>query len=106
MRENGISNLFVVDSAKRLIGVLTAEDTAQAIKENKGLDDIIVRDVPTVSENTLLNDLFELVSVSRVPVAVTSESGRLLGVIIRGAVLGALAGNHDRVRKAVSEDDA
>lgn len=106
MRENGISNLFVVDNARRLIGVLTAEDTAQAIKENKGLDDIIVKEVPTVSENTLLNDLFELVSVSRVPVAVTSESGRLLGVIIRGAVLGALAGNHDRVRKAVSEDGA
>ncbi len=104
MRENGISNLFVVDNSKRLIGVLTAEDTAQAIKENKGLDEIIVKDVPTVSENTLLNDLFELVSVSRVPVAVTSESGRLLGVIIRGAVLGALAGNQDRVRKAVSED--
>lgn len=106
MRENGISNLFVVDNAKRLIGVLTAEDAALAIKENKGLDDIIVRDVPMVSENTLLNDLFELVSVSRVPVAVTSENGRLLGVIIRGAVLGALSGNHDRVRKAVSEDDA
>ncbi|MBP1156725.1 MULTISPECIES: glycine betaine/L-proline ABC transporter ATP-binding protein [unclassified Paenibacillus] len=106
MRENGISNLFVVDNAKRLIGVLTAEDAARAIKENKGLDDIIIREVPTVTGDTLLNDLFELVSVSRVPVAVTSESGRLLGVIIRGAVLGALAGNHDRVRKAVSEDGA
>ncbi|MCP3773634.1 glycine betaine/L-proline ABC transporter ATP-binding protein [Paenibacillus sp. MZ04-78.2] len=104
MRENGISNLFVVDSAKRLLGVLTAEDAARAIREHLTLDGIIISEVPTVAPNTLLSDLFDTVSTSRVPVAVTSENGRLLGVIIRGAVLGALAGNHDRVREAVTTD--
>jgi glycine betaine/proline transport system ATP-binding protein len=106
MRENGISNLFVVDNAKKLIGVLTAEDTARAIKDRLSLDDIMIRDVPVVSPETLLGEMFEVISTSRVPIAVTSESGKLLGVVIRGAVLGALAGNHDGLRKAVADNGA
>jgi glycine betaine/proline transport system ATP-binding protein len=66
----------------------------------------MIRDVPVVSPETLLGEMFEVVSTSRVPVAVTSESGKLLGVVIRGAVLGALAGNHDGLRKAVADNGA
>lgn len=93
MRDNGISNLFVVDKARTLLGVLTADDASQALKEGKRLEDIMIRDVPCVTPDTLLNDLFELVGTTRVPVAVVNEERRLKGVIVRGAVLGALAGS-------------
>ncbi|GGG24139.1 quaternary amine ABC transporter ATP-binding protein [Paenibacillus abyssi] len=95
MRDRGVSSLYVVDKDKgmKLIGVITAEDAAGAIKEGLPLDDIIQRELPSVSPDTLLNELFEIMGNTRLPVAVVDESGRLKGIIIKGAVLAALAGN-------------
>ncbi|WP_166244889.1 glycine betaine/L-proline ABC transporter ATP-binding protein ProV [Paenibacillus turpanensis] len=95
MRDIGISNLYVTDKAKKLVGVITAEDASAAAKEGKSLEDIVIRDVPTVSPETLLFELFDTVAGSKIPVAVTAEDGRLRGIIIRGAVLAALAGNKE-----------
>ncbi|MCS7464768.1 glycine betaine/L-proline ABC transporter ATP-binding protein [Paenibacillus doosanensis] len=92
MRESGISNLFVVDRSKHLLGVITAYDASEAMKEGRKLDDILIREVPTVSPDVLLNELFEICGTSKYPVAVVNDSGRIVGVIVRGAVLGALAG--------------
>lgn len=91
MRDRGISNLYVVDRIKRLLGVITAEDAARAVKEGLALEDIAIRDVPAVDPDRLLCELFEICSSSRFPVAVVDANGRILGVIVRGAVLGALA---------------
>ncbi|WP_170308022.1 quaternary amine ABC transporter ATP-binding protein [Paenibacillus dakarensis] len=92
MRERGISNLFVIDRGKHLLGVITAEDANHALRNNLKLEDIIIPDGPRVGPNTLLNELFEITSLSKVPLAVVDDGGKLLGVIVRGAVLGALAG--------------
>ncbi|RUT30633.1 glycine betaine/L-proline ABC transporter ATP-binding protein [Paenibacillus zeisoli] len=93
MRERGISNLFVIDRGKRLLGVITAEDASTALKSGMGLSEILIKDGPEVSPDTLLGDLFEVTSSAKVPLAVVDENHRLLGVIVRGAVLGALAGD-------------
>lgn len=92
MRERGISNLFVIDRVKRLLGVITAEDASRALQTGKTLQDILITDGPCVSPDTLLNELFEVTSSARVPLAVVDDQHRLMGVIVRGAVLGALAG--------------
>ena len=92
MRERGISNLFVIDRSKKLLGVITAEDASNAMKNNLKLADILITDGPSVGPDTLLNELFEITSMSKVPLAVVDDTGRLMGVIVRGAVLGALAG--------------
>lgn len=92
MRERGISNLFVIDRSKKLLGVITAEDASDAMKNNRKLEDILITDGPSVGPDTLLNELFEITSMSKVPLAVVDDNGRLMGVIVRGAVLGALAG--------------
>lgn len=92
MRERGISNLFVIDRSKKLLGVITAEDTSAALKENKKLNDILITDGPQVAPDTVMNDLFEITSSAKVPLAVVDNDGRLQGVIVRGALLGALAG--------------
>lgn len=104
MRESGISNLFVVDRSKRLIGVITAEDASAAAKEGRTLEDIVIRDVPTVTPERILHELFEICGTSRYPVAVINETGRIVGVIVRGAVLGALAGQYTPT-KEVTEDE-
>ncbi|GIO13829.1 glycine betaine transport ATP-binding protein OpuAA [Cohnella xylanilytica] len=97
MRDSGISNLYVVDKARRLIGVITADDASNAIKDGRSLLDIVIRDVPTVPPDQHLNDLFEVVGRTPVPVAVTDENGKLLGIIVRGAVLAALTGSADHI---------
>lgn len=95
MKERGISNLYLVDRERKLIGVITAEDAAIAVKEGKTLLEIAIRDVPRAEPETHLNELFQSVSETRVPVAVIDAEGKLAGIIIRGAVLAALAGNHN-----------
>lgn len=105
MRENGISNLFVVDRVKKLIGVITAEDASAAVRDGKSLEDIVIRDVPTVAPEQMLYELFDICGTSKYPVAVVDENGRILGVIVRGAVLGALAGHPVSKEEEVKNDD-
>ncbi|WP_232698182.1 quaternary amine ABC transporter ATP-binding protein [Brevibacillus daliensis] len=94
MQERGVSTLYVVDTAKHLLGAITADDAVQAVRTGKKLADILITDeVPTVSPDTVLNELFDIVSSTRVPVAVVDDQNRLQGIIIRGSVLAALSGN-------------
>lgn len=103
MRERGISNLFVIDRSKKLLGVITAEDATRAMRENKPLNDILITDGPTVSPETLIHELFEIVSSAHVPLAVVGETGRLQGVIVRGALLGALSGEVAEKEEALND---
>jgi glycine betaine/proline transport system ATP-binding protein len=92
MREAGLSSIFVVDSKRTLQGIITADAANEARKnEVTNLSEIIQREVPTVEKDTQLHDLFAVIHDSPVPLAVT-ENGKLLGIIVRGAVIGALAG--------------
>ncbi|MBO0959586.1 glycine betaine/L-proline ABC transporter ATP-binding protein [Neobacillus sp. MM2021_6] len=94
MRDLGISSIYVVDRKKTLLGAITASEAKEAIDRNESLMTILQSDVPTVLPSTLLTDLFEKVSTASIPVAVVDEKRRLLGILVRGAVIGALAGNH------------
>lgn len=93
MRERGISNLYVIDKGRHLLGAITAEDASNAVKSGQELEQVLIREVPTTTPSTTLGELFELVSSSKVPVAVIDERERLVGIIIRGAVLAALSGS-------------
>jgi glycine betaine/proline transport system ATP-binding protein len=49
--------------------------------------------VPTTTEETPINEILDDISQTGIPFAVLNEQKQLRGIIIRGAVLGALAGN-------------
>lgn len=93
MRDSGVSSLYVADKEMRLQGVVTAEDASQALKENRTITDVMRKEIPRVAPGTLLTDLFELMAATHLPVAVVDERDRLQGIVIKGAVLSALAGN-------------
>lgn len=95
MRDTGVSNLYVVDSSRKLLGAITAEDAMNAVKEGKKLKDILITDVPTASPDIIINELFDRVGSTKIPVAVVDETNKLLGIIIRGSVLAALSGNNE-----------
>jgi len=99
MKDLGISSIYVVDKKKTLLGAITASEANQAIESRQGLTDIIKEEVTTVSPETLLTDLFEKVSTATIPVAVVDETNKLKGILVRGAVIGALAGNNQDINQ-------
>lgn len=93
MKQAGISSIYVINKNKEFLGVVTADAASEAVKNgNKDIYDVMITDVPVVRPDLSLNDLFEVIHDSPVPVAVV-EDKKLKGIIVRGAVLAALAGN-------------
>jgi glycine betaine/proline transport system ATP-binding protein len=93
MRQAGISSVYVTKNNRELYGIVTAEAAAQAVESGKmSLEEIVNKDVPTVSPDIYLNDLFALIYDSPIPIAVT-EGKILKGIIVRGSVLAAMSGN-------------
>lgn len=90
MKSNGISSVFVVDSQKRLQGIVTIDDTIKAIKEDKVLMDIVKDNFYTTDEETYLKDLIPKAGETKYPLAVVNEDNQLRGIISRVSVLSAL----------------
>ncbi|MDL4842757.1 quaternary amine ABC transporter ATP-binding protein [Aquibacillus rhizosphaerae] len=92
MKEEGISSIYVTDGKRNLKGYVLADDASEARKnEVRDLNEILKTDVPTVSKDTSMHDIFEVIHNTPVPIAVV-EDGKLLGIVVRGAVIAALAG--------------
>lgn len=106
MKDAGYSTIYIVDKKKQFLGVVTADDASKATKEGLTIDDILITDVPTVSPDTLLIDMFDTISSSSIPVTVVDEDNRLHGIVIRGSVLGALAGNEEDMNNAEEVENA
>ncbi|GKV69230.1 glycine betaine transport ATP-binding protein OpuAA [Sporosarcina sp. NCCP-2716] len=94
-----ISSIYVVDKSGRLMGALTAQDAMRAAEKNLPIEEVLIHDVITVPGESVLTDLFDVVSTATIPVAVVDEANRLKGIIIRGALIGALAGDNDFINE-------
>ncbi|MEK4566016.1 glycine betaine/L-proline ABC transporter ATP-binding protein [Alkalihalobacillus sp. FSL R5-0424] len=93
MKDAGISSIFVTRRNKELVGIVHAKEVADLIKSGESsIESIVKNDLARVTPETTLADLFEQVSTSPVPLAVVEEN-KLRGIIVRGAVLGALSGS-------------
>ncbi|WP_165999712.1 glycine betaine/L-proline ABC transporter ATP-binding protein [Bacillus sp. Cs-700] len=99
MREQKLSSLYIVDKKQKLIGAITADDAAKAIEAKKEIADILITDLPTVAPDTLLTDMFVKMASSSLPLPVIDENDKFKGIIVRGAVIGALAGNETESAK-------
>ncbi|WP_163581519.1 quaternary amine ABC transporter ATP-binding protein [Gracilibacillus saliphilus] len=91
IREQGLSSIYVVDRSRQLKGYVTADDVKQA-RDNgeKDLHSILRTDMPTVGLEAAIHEIFEIIHDAPVPVAVV-EDGKMKGIIVRGAVIAALA---------------
>lgn len=94
MKQLGISSIYVVDKSNRLMGAVTAQDAVAASETDKSLEEVLISNLPMISPDTVLTELFDVVSTATIPVAVISEDQKLLGIIIRGALIGALSGDN------------
>jgi len=93
MQKEGISTIYVTDSTRDLKGYVTADDAVIALRSDvTSLQGILKTDAPSVTKDTLMNAIFDISHDSPVPITVV-EDGKLLGIIVRGAVIAALAGS-------------
>lgn len=104
MRANEVSTLMVVDGKRKLVGVIDARDTIQLIESDtehkvQRLDSIVNHDVATTAADTPLHKLMDTFAKTSLPVAVLDDQGKLRGIVIRGAVIAAMAG-----REVVSDE--
>ncbi|MSD83973.1 betaine/proline/choline family ABC transporter ATP-binding protein [Lactobacillus curvatus] len=94
MRENEVSNAYVVNSKRELVGIIDARDVIELVRKgSRDLQSIVNTEVPTTDEETPIADILDDISQTGIPFAVLNDKQQLRGIIIRGAVLGALAGN-------------
>ena len=90
MRQEEVSMLLAVDKKRQLKGVVRAEKALEARKNGTSLVECVDPEIQTIDKDMLVNDIFPLIYDVQTPLAVT-DNGKLLGVVIRGSVLEALA---------------
>ncbi len=100
MEEHDIPGIFVVTRQRLLRGRVTLDDAAEAVKKGKQIADILITEIPIVAPDASLGDIISLIVESPYPVAVADDTGRLRGVISRGAILAALARKGENVDAA------
>ena len=91
MKKEDVSMLLAVDRKRRLKGSLTAEAARDARKQHQALAEVIDKNVRKVTQETLITDIFPLIYDSPAPLAVVDDKDKLVGVIIKGRVIEALA---------------
>ncbi|UUV98985.1 quaternary amine ABC transporter ATP-binding protein [Vagococcus luciliae] len=97
MRSEEVSMLVAVNKKRELLGTITADAAAEARKNKQTLHDVLDKNIITVEKDMLISDIFPLIYDSPTPLAVVDneDNDRLLGVVIRGSVIEALAETTD-----------
>ncbi|HSP59354.1 MAG TPA: glycine betaine/L-proline ABC transporter ATP-binding protein [Halomonas sp.] len=92
MRENAIDSIYVTSRERKLLGLVEADAADQASKEGKdNIRDCMTQDFRSVSREEPMHNLFAMFSEKSFPIAVVDNDQRLLGVVVKGAVLDQLA---------------
>lgn len=92
MRDLQTSALFVVTSGRKLVGVVRDKDVLRLVRDGGTNIKDVLRPTPSiVSKEQLIAELFELATTSPLPVAVTDEADRLIGVVPRVTLLASLS---------------
>ena len=92
MRDSYSSAIYVIDRERRLVGMATDRDAIRLVRSGeRNLSSIVQPVAQTVNESDVLIDLFIPSVESPLPLAVTDDNDRLVGVIPRVTLLTALS---------------
>ncbi|HUH53739.1 MAG TPA: glycine betaine/L-proline ABC transporter ATP-binding protein [Microbacteriaceae bacterium] len=92
MRDLQTSALFVVTSGRKLLGVVRDKDVLRQVREGGADLNEVLRGTPSiVNREQYIAELFDLATTSPLPVAVTDEQDRLIGVVPRVTLLASLS---------------
>ena len=102
MRKNHREASFVVDKHHRLMGVSRAEKLEKLLETGEKLRDIpeaYIRKVTSVTEDTVLEDLFSIVTENPYPIPVVDGDDRLKGIVTTDQIF-------ESISPLEGEDDA
>ncbi|MBN8411500.1 glycine betaine/L-proline ABC transporter ATP-binding protein [Halomonas denitrificans] len=92
MKENAMDSIYVTSRDRKLMGLVEADAANTAIQAGQDrLDGVLTQDFRTVGPDEPLHNLFALFNEKSFPIAVIDDERRLLGVVVKGAVLDELA---------------
>ena len=92
MKENAMDSIYVTSRDRKLMGLVEADAANTAIQAGQDrLDNVLTQDFRTVGPDEPLHNLFALFNEKSFPIAVIDDERRLLGVVVKGAVLDELA---------------
>jgi len=90
MKADGVSSLFVVDGALRLLGVLSLDSAVAAVAKKLSIAEAMCRDAASIDAGADINMVISASNRSPVPLCVTDAEGRLVGIISKSAVAAAV----------------
>jgi glycine betaine/proline transport system ATP-binding protein len=92
LEEQEYNGAYVLDDDGRILGVARDDRLARARRDSSGgVGHLLVDDFARAGRDTLLSDLAGMAAHHTVPIAVTDDEGRLLGVVPRARLLAALS---------------
>ncbi|WP_144822277.1 quaternary amine ABC transporter ATP-binding protein [Marinobacter piscensis] len=92
MHENNIDSIYVTRRDRTLQGLAEVDAVIKAADEGKDtIEGTLTQDFRTVGPDEPLQNLFSMFSEKSFPIAVVDADKRLLGVVVKGAVLDQLA---------------
>jgi len=102
LRSNKRRAAFVVDKGHRLLGVIkdsTLEKLVESGEKPKMIPQEYIKTVSAVNEDTILEDLFSIVTENPYPIPVLKEDGKLAGVVTTDLIFESISPaegeNHD-----------
>lgn len=98
MEQSGVSTCYVVDSDRRLLGVVTIDDVIELQrKKHRDLRPVIIDDLYTTTPQTMLKDLLASALATRYPIAVLDPERGLVGIVDRASILAEVGGDDAEV---------
>lgn len=101
MRRYGLSGIMVTDAKRNLKGYVIADELADYMKkfkkeEEAEFDNSLLHEANKVEEDKALSDVINVYHESDYgPIAVVDSENKLLGVIVRGAIIAALSEGYE-----------
>ena len=89
MKSNRVSSAYVVDNQMQFLGVITIDSALKCREENGVLENYLIKEVPNISSDTLINDILPMAINAKFPIAVV-DSGELMGIVSKASILSTL----------------
>ncbi|HSH47151.1 MAG TPA: glycine betaine/L-proline ABC transporter ATP-binding protein [Halomonas sp.] len=92
IHENNIDSIYVTRRDRTLLGLAEVDAVIEAARAGKDtIKECLTHDFRSVGRNEPLQNLFAMFTEKSFPIAVVDDDKRLLGVVVKGAVLDELA---------------
>ena len=96
MEQIGVSTIFVVDSERKLKGILRIDDAARLQKEGKrDIESFIDANVSMTSPETPISDLLAIAIGNKYPITVVDDEGKLMGIVDRASIIAEVGGDSE-----------